>query len=369
MTTTSETRRLLIVETMLGWTGEHSRSQGEQLTELLRSDGHRVHAASRRVGRAARLADMTWSVVRHRRSDVVSIAVFSGPGFTLADVTARLAQRLHLPIVLVLHGGALADYAAAHPERVRRLFARAAVVVAPSRFNAEALAAYHRDEIEVLPNVVDVAIDEWRPRSKLRPRVLWMRSLHEIYGPDVALQAFASVHATHQDARLTMAGPDKGEIVGQMRELAQRLGIAEAVEFTGFLDPAAKAQAFLDHDIFLNTSRVDNTPVSLLEAAAHGLPVVSTDPGGIPSLFDDGQNALLASVDDSDALTAHIQLLLSQPDAAGALSEKGRDLVASMTWPSLRERWADVFDRAGGRSTLASKPARPQPSQQERSGG
>ena len=76
------------------------------------------------------------------------------------------------------------------------------------------------------------------------------------------------------------------------------LGVSERVEFAGGVAKADVPAALSRGDIFLNTTNVDNTPVSVLEAQAAGLAVVSTNVGGLPFLLEDGKNALLVPPDE-----------------------------------------------------------------------
>ena len=126
--------------------------------------------------------------------------------------------------------------------------------------------------------------------------------------------------------------------------LAQERGLGDAVRFPGFLDAAAKAREFAAHDIFLNTNRVDNMPVSVVEAAAFGLPIVATAVGGIPHLLRDGETGLLVPDGDAAALSGAVRRLLEQPALAGRLSANGRRLAESCGWEQVRRQWAALFD-------------------------
>lgn len=341
----SSSLRVLVLDSMLGGTGRHSVSQGEIVASLLREHGATVATASTHESPPRRLVDMVATVLRGRsRIDVISLAVYSGRGFWIADVPSRVARGLSIPVVLVLHGGKLPEYATRHPRRVRRLLGRATAVVAPSAFNAQGLGPYATQPIEVIPNLVTPVPTPGESATRPEaPRVLWMRSFEDIYAPEVALAAFSRLRATLPDATLTMAGPDKRDLLVDLRAEAQALGIADAVAFPGFLDPEAKREAFGSHHVFLNTSRIDNTPVSLLEAAGSGLPVVTTTAGGIPVLLPEGSHALHAPVDDADALAASLVRVLTEPGLRDTLVDNGRALVEGMTAEALGPRWLDFL--------------------------
>ena len=89
-------------------------------------------------------------------------------------------------------------------------------------------------------------------------------------------------------------------------------------------------------DIFINTNRIDNMPVAVLEAGATGLPVVATAVGGVPDLLVDGRDAVLVSDDDDAAMADAILRLLRDPELAGRLSRNGRLLASRSAWESVR---------------------------------
>jgi glycosyltransferase involved in cell wall biosynthesis len=316
---------------MLGSNPGWAVGQGEVLANLLARGGWEVRTASHRVNRWLRLADVATSPWRWRGEvDVLVLLVFSGPAFRLVEAASAAASRTGMPMILWLHGGNLVEFAARHPERVRRVLARGRTVVAPSKFLAEPFGA------RVIPNVVDLEQYPYRHRETVAPRLLWMRTFHELYRPDLALEVLERLHG----ATLTMAGQDKG-LLGETRRRADERGLE--VRFPGFLDAEGKRREFAAHDVFLNTNRVDNAPVSVLEAAAFGLPVVSTDVGGIPSLLRDGEEALLVPEGDAEAMAGAVRRLLEEPGLAGRLSAAGREVAERSSWERVRPLWEELL--------------------------
>ncbi len=342
--------RLGFVGPMLGSNPGWVVGQGEVVAGLLARDGHEVRTASRIPNRWLRLLDVATSPLRWRgRIDVLVVMVFSGPGFHLADAASAMARRLGIPVVLWLHGGNLARFAEESPRRLHRVFRRAAAWVAPSDF----LAGFFRGwgfDVQVVPNVVDIGRYAYRHRPAVAPRLLWMRTFHDLYNPFLAVETLAELRpdlagdAGDAGATLTLAGQDRG-LLEPTQELVERLGLGAAVRFAGFLDAEGKAREFPRHDVFLNTNRVDNTPVSVIEAAAYGLPVVATRVGGISHLLRDGETGLLVPDGDAPAMAGAVRRLLDEPGLAGRLSTEGRCLAESCAWESVRGRWHDVFQQ------------------------
>jgi glycosyltransferase involved in cell wall biosynthesis len=144
------------------------------------------------------------------------------------------------------------------------------------------------------------------------------------------------------EATLVMGGQDKGYESG-VRSEARSLGIAEHVRFVGFLDRAGKIREGSAADIFLNTNRVDNMPVGVVEACAMGIPVVATNVGGIPDMLNDGETALLVPDNDCEGMANAVKRLVKDPELAGRLSRNGRKLAAKSSWQAVRELWEEVF--------------------------
>lgn len=341
---TATPTRVGVVGPLLGANPGWVVTQGEVLAEHLADDGLIVHTTSSVVPRVRRALDVVRTVSRWRGSvDVVVVLAFSGAAFSMTELGIRAARRLGVPVVVWLHGGNLPEFTRRHPRRVRRVLALADRLVAPSPYLARLGEAVGR-VVEVIPNVLPVAA-EATPRTSARPRVLWMRTFHPLYRPELAVETFARVRARHPDAHLTLAGQDKGGLEATRSRVVDA-GIEDSVDFPGFLDPAAKARAFADHDVFLNTTRVDNAPVSLLEAAAHGLVVVSTPAGGIADLFDDGLDALLAP--DAAGLAESIERVLTEPELAARLSAAALVLARGADWAEVGPRWHVLLRAVAG---------------------
>jgi glycosyltransferase involved in cell wall biosynthesis len=128
--------------------------------------------------------------------------------------------------------------------------------------------------------------------------------------------------------------------------MARELGLGDAVRFPGYLDMAAKVREGNAADIFLNTNRIDNMPVSVIEACAMGLPVVATNVGGIPQLLTDGETALLVPDDDDEAMAAASLRLLHDAALASELSQNGRELASHSSWEQVRPQWERLFASA-----------------------
>jgi glycosyltransferase involved in cell wall biosynthesis len=296
------------------------------------------------------------------RADVVHIFSASYTSFLLAPLPAAvIARRLGRPAVLNYHSGEAPD----HLRRsgiARHALKRMDRVVVPSPFLRQVFSRFDIDAT-VIPNIIDLDRFRFAERNPLRARLLSTRNLADPYNVACTLRAFHEVQKRRPDATLTVVG--RGPHEGALRSLASALHL-NAVRFTGAIDPADIHQAYADHDIYLQSPDIDNMPLSVLEAFACGLPVVSTDVGGVPTMLRHGEHGLLAPAGDHHALAAHVLTLLDAPPLARRIALAARDLVQSCGWSSVRDQWLAVYRRAavpGGALTTrpirAATPARP----------
>lgn len=336
---------VLLVGNFLSAAGR-SRGVCEDLAVRLQRSGWRMLCTSSKPGRIARLLDVTTTIWRRRAEyRVAQVDVFSGPGFLLAMAAARALQAARKPYVLTLHGGDLPAFTRRWPAAVRRLLQSAEAVTAPSRYLLEALRPY-RPDLELLPNPLDASSYPFTLRASPRSRLIWLRAFHEIYNPSLAPRVLARLRAHHPDVHLTMFGPDKGDgSLEKTRRVAAELGVADRLTMAGPVAKTDVPQAISQGDVFLNTSHIDNTPVSVLEAMACGLCVVSTDVGGMPYLIEHERNGLLVPRDDADAMAAAVSRLLAEPALAAQLSQNARLAAEQCDWSLVLPRWETLFDR------------------------
>lgn len=337
--------RILLISNFLSQWG--SRSVCEELASRLSAAGMHVVTASDKRGRFARLIDMLQTVWRRREEyDVAHVAVFSGAAFIWAEATCRMLRSLGKPYALTLHGGNLPAFARLHPDRVRKLFESAQIVVSPSMYLRDAMTIY-RPDIGLMENALDVGRYPFRLRNRTEPALVWLRSFHEVYNPTLAPAVLAKVSARFPRARMFMVGPDKEDGSLQRTKLvAVQQQVVDRITFVGGVDKAAVPEWLDRGDVFLNTSNIDNTPVSVIEALACGLCVVSTNVGGIPYLLEHETNALLVPPSDLDAMSGAVLRILTDARLARVLSENARHKAEFYDWSVILPKWTQMICRA-----------------------
>ncbi len=280
------------------------------------------------------------TLLRLRRADVVHIFSASYWSFVLAPLPAILVARgFGKRVVLNYHSGEAPDHLGRWGLLVHPWLRLVDQIVVPSDF-LRAVFAGHRYQTRVIRNIVDTSRFAYRERRILRPRLLSTRNLEPHYRVDNTLEAFGRVRAHYPDATLTVAGYGSEE--GRLRQLATSLGVG-GIRFVGRVEPEAMPRLYDEADIFLNSSVIDNQPVSVLEAFAAGLPVVSTGTGDLAALVRDGETGLVIPSNDPRRMTDAILTLLRNPERSVAIGRRARQEAEQYTWPRVRHEWATVY--------------------------
>lgn len=338
-------KAVLLVGNFLSESG-FNRAVTEDLAEQLCAAGWQVSTTSHRVNRLGRLLDMVMTVwIQRHNYQVAQVDIFSGMAFRWAEAVIWLLRRLSKPYVLTLHGGGLPDFAVSHPKRVGNLLKHAKVVTTPSVYLKEKMQPYYHGELRVLPNPLEISFYAYRQRVKPKPTLIWLRAFHQMYNPMLALKVLEKLAQDIPNVTLTMIGPDKGDNSREaVEQMAKDLGIYEHLELVGGVPRHEVPKLLAQGDIFLNTTRIDNTPISVIEAMACGLCVISTAVGGIPYLLTDEIDALLTPADDSNQMVKAVKRILDEPNLAEKLSDAGRKKAEQFDWSVVLPQWENLLE-------------------------
>ena len=260
-----------------------------------------------------------------------------------------IAHLRGIPAIVNYRGGEAESFLCREARWVRPTLSRARSIVVPSGF-LERVFANWGVATEIVPNIID--LDRFSPGAGRlgRTHIVVTRNLEPIYDIPTALRAFATIRGKYPNAQMSIAG--SGPLRGELERLAQALHIAEAVRFTGRLDNEQLPDLYRSADLMLNPSTADNMPISILEALASGVPVVSTNVGGVPFLVDDGSTALLVPPRCPDEMGAAALRVLGEPSVASRLRAAGLSAAKRYAWTQVREQLFAVYARALGVPSL-----------------
>jgi glycosyltransferase involved in cell wall biosynthesis len=281
-----------------------------------------------------------------RDADVVHIFSASYSSFVLSPLPAVLVARwLGKPVLFNYHSGEAPDHLR-RSALARRVLRSVDVNVVPSVF-LQRVFQEHGIRTGVIANVAVLDRFQYRERHPLQPRLLSTRNFAPIYNVAATLRAFARVQERYPEASLTVVG--RGSQEPYLKSLAGELRLRN-VTFTGAVAQDEIHRYYDDADIYVQTPTIDNMPLSVIEAFASGLPVVSTDVGGIPTILTHGVHGLLAPHDDDRSIAENVIRLIEHPAEARRLAEAARATCRAYEWSLLRDQWLAAYQSLAGTS-------------------
>ena len=275
---------------------------------------------------------------------------FAAPAIWIGSLRSR-------PVLINYRGGEAGSFLQGQAKVVSLSLRRASALLVPSGF-LEAVFAQHGFRTEVVPNVVDLQRfkpkpePEPEPELELKqsvrvftvPHLLVARNLELLYDNATAIHALVIVRARYPNVKLTLAG--SGPEALALQSLVEALGLNGAVCFAGRLEREAMAEMYRSATLSINPSLADNMPNSVLESLASGVPVVSTNVGGVPFLVQHGVTALLVPPKDGAAMADAVLRLLDDACLRQSLRTAGLAHVQRYTWALIGPQLAAIYRRS-----------------------
>jgi glycosyltransferase involved in cell wall biosynthesis len=304
-----------------------------------------------------------WNLWRGLRGvQVAHLFAASYWSFLLAPAPAAYLARWRGAKVLIhYHSGEARDHLRRF-RSARHVLSRADRVVVPSGYLYDLFREFGLAATRV-PNVVDLSQFRFRPRDPVRPNLVCTRGFSAYYCLDIVVRAYAHVQKAYPEAQLVLVGG--GPLEAGIRKLVADLALS-GVTFTGPASRTEIAGHYDRADIFVNASRLDNMPVSIIEAFASGTPVVTTSPECMPYMVDHGRTGLLSAVGDDNALAANVIRVLREPALAATLAQQALEEARRYAWGSVRAQWRKLYRELVQTSLRRPVSEQPGPQPQER---
>jgi glycogen(starch) synthase len=291
-------------------------------------------------GKLSELVEVRRRVIELKRTfapDLVHINAFGPSGLYHLDTAAAHPA----PLLVTFHGHRYPP-----PDRpdtlLERILRAADWVTAPSLATMEyvrGLVPGFSTRSSVIYNGLDVPSLSPAPLPWAPPHLLFVGRIASVKGIDLALDALAQIADRYPHVRLTIAGDGTERMA--LEEQAAELGLAEVVDFVGWVAPSAVPELLNTATMVLMPSRTEAMPLVALQAGMMARPVVGTEVGGFPEVVVHGETGLLVRPEDSKALAETIALLLDRPDLASRMGSAARRRALDLFgW----ERFIDSFD-------------------------
>ncbi len=334
-------KRLLYIGNQLSKEGSTVTSI-ETLGSFLKSEGYKVLKSSSIKNKLIRMLDMLWSTfINRNKVDVVLIDTYSTQNFQYAVAVSKICRFFEVSYIPILRGGNLPVRLKKSPKQSKKLFSNAKTNITPSNYLLEAFKKEGYINLTYIPNTIEIKKYHFKLRNNIKPKLLWVRSFAELYHPLLAIEIVEALIKKNIDVELCMVGPEKDGSLEKCKQLAKEKNLP--ITFTGILQKEDWISLSKEYDLFINTTNFDNTPVSVIEAMALGLPVISTNVGGLPYLIENNKTGILVTPNDVDVFVEAIIELLSNPEKTATLSKNARTTVEQFDWEVVKEKWDEVL--------------------------
>ena len=336
-----EMKKLLYIGNKLSHSGK-TETTIDSLGNALEGQGFNIIYASSYRNILARFLHMLYSVFKYRNKvDYVLIDTYSTLNFYYAYAVSQLCRVFKLKYIPILHGGNLPQRIQKSPKLSQAIFNNAYVNVAPSNYTKSNFEDLGYTNLVCIPNFIKLENYLFQEKSFKTARLLWVRSFSTLYNPNLAIKVLKKLKDKGVGASLCMIGPDNDGSLQKARDYANSLQVN--VEFTGKLSKQEWTTKASDYNIFINTTNFDNMPVSVIEAMALGLPVISTNVGGIPYLIENNVNGILVKSNNVVGFVDAVLSLLENPLKGKKISEKARKQVEDYKWNRVKLQWKAIL--------------------------
>ncbi|MCI2228401.1 glycosyltransferase family 4 protein [Polaribacter sp. MSW13] len=311
------------------------------LSKLLTTEGYDVTVSSNKLNKLLRFLDMFFTTIKKRNQiDYILIDTFSTYNFYYALVISQLARLFKVKYIPILHGGNL-------PHRIHNnqflsnlIFKNSYINIAPSNY---LYSFFKLKEYKVthIPNIIELDLYQFKLRKIILPKLFWVRAFKEIYNPTLAIEVLKLLKKEYSNATLCMVGPFVDNSFLETKSLIKKYSLESSVEFTDTLTKEDWHHKSTEFDVFINTTNFDNMPVSVIEAMALGLPIISTNVGGLPFLIDNTVDGVLVEKNNAMEMYKAIKNLIVNYDEKMVLN--AREKAESFSWQKNKTKWIQIL--------------------------
>jgi glycosyltransferase involved in cell wall biosynthesis len=336
----SQSNGVLFVGTFLSWK-KGTKGPSEVVSRKLRELGFKTIITSSYENKFIRILDILFSIV-FSNNKIIHIDVFSGPSFSIAKYSVFITRILGKKVILNLHGGMLPEFYAKNEQTCKNVFSKVNFIYTPSKYLMDYFCKLGY-LVEYLPNSIDTSKFPFK-ETKNNYKLLWVRAFTSIYQPKLAIDIFEMVKNEFPQATLTMIGPDLGQ-KAEVELYIESKGLKSSVEILGAIDNNILVNYYHDHSVYLNTTLYESFGVAVLEAAASGLPVVSTNVGEIPYLWEHQEEILIDKTNSSIGMSNLVKQLFKDDLKRTTITKKAKKKSNNFSWEYVEQLWVNNIDR------------------------
>ena len=282
--------------------------------------------------------------VNKNKYDVIHMQAHSHFNIISVILAIFWAKILKKKIIVMYYGGAAKEFFSIAPKYFRVMFSQVNEIVVAGNY-IQTVFSDLKISTTIIPHVINVYKWPYRHRVLSENHLLWVRHLTKEYNPLMLVKVFNKLNLKVPGMKLKIVGT--GDLQNEMEKYISTNSL-NGIKILGRVSDTELKSLLNWADIFINTTNVDNQPVSVLEAMICGCPVVSTNPGGIPNIITHRENGLLSDPGDIDAMVENILLLFKDKKLYSNLSRRGRKYVKNTFGEEIiYKQWSKVYARLG----------------------
>lgn len=286
-----------------------------------------------------------WALLKTiRRYDVVQVFSASNISYLISTLPPLFVAKFYgKKVILNYHSGEAADHFERWEWLVRPTLKRFDAIVVPSEYLVGIFAEFGFKAVAI-PNFVDAENFAFREKENAAPVFLSNRNLESLYNIEAILRAFRLIQEKYPNAELLIAG--SGREREKLERISKNLNLKNA-RFLGAVPQREMPSLYHKASVYLNSSDVDNMPLSIIEAFSCGTPVVTTNAGGIPFLVRHEETGLLVEKEDYKALALAAMRVLEDEELRRKIIRQARDeSLQKYSWQTVKEKWLEVYGTA-----------------------
>ncbi len=278
--------------------------------------------------------------IKGRKYNIFHIHGCSFFGFFPIVIGVIIGSLLKKKIIITYHGGGLDEFINKYKTKVMYYLNKADIITVPSKYLQNILND-NSIKSKYLPNIIRDDNVYFKKRDILKPNLIVTRTLDEVYNIPLVIMTFKDLKKVVPDAKLKIVGD--GKLKNEIFELVKKENIDD-IEFVGRVPNSKIGEILNTSDIFINPSNKDNMPLSLFEALACGLAVISTNVGGIPDYITDGINGFLIEPNNKEQLTNKILYVLNNQAEVQKIIDNGYQTFEKLTLRNLKSEYLKLYE-------------------------
>ncbi len=313
---------------------------GGLLYTKLKEEGYVVYKKSAFRNILLRYIDTVLAVL-FLKYDTLFIQGFALRAFYLESVICKIGKLRGKKVIYNIHGGAFPEFYQNNVQWSDSVLKNIDHIVTPSHY-IQAFLQSKNYRVTYIPNFIELHLfpHNWQYSGSFN--LLWVRAFHDIYKPELAIRTVHALKQKYPNIHLTMVGPDQG-LLTESLALIQSLHLQDKITITGAIANTKLTEYYCSHAVFITTTSYESFGVSLMEAAASGIPMVSTSVGEIPHLWKTDTDCLLVTDNDVKAFCEAIDKLFSDKELQLRLSSAAQKKAEQYTWTKIKPQWDDIL--------------------------